>query len=557
MWCVALNVLELTLLTETTRFVIVPFSSYAKYTYEGVFMEKKQTGFGEHARYIRNGFILMLLVSCAMAGYARGSQSRQGASGAASTTRGGELRIGVTSEPATLDPLSSANTADGRSILFNVYEGLVKPTSDAGFQPALAESYALEQAGLVYNFKLRADVKFHDGTTLTAEDVVFTLNTAIETHFSGFNQIAKVEALSDGGAGRVVITLHEPNVEFLSYLTLGIVPYNNPDREAKPLGTGPYSIASYTTQQSLILEKNPYYWQAGVPHLDKITYLFAADSDALLTALQGGNIDGATITGGLVDQFNLAQFDLVENPSNSVQMLALNNAVEPLHDVRVRKALNYAVDVQEIIDIAFYGRGMPSGSPIIPGLSRYYETSLFNPYPLNIDIAKSLLTEAGYPNGFPLTITVPSNYTMHVDTAQVLVNQLAKVGVRATIRQVDWATWLTDVYRDRQYQATVISLDASFMSPRGFLDRYRSSASSNFVNFQDATFDQVYGEAITEVDEAKRIALYKEAQRIISDNAVSVYLQDIVGFQAFRKGFAGFVSYPLYVFDVSTIYRTR
>lgn len=519
--------------------------------------KKKQIGFEAHARYVRMGLILVLLVSCAMAGYARGSQSGQGASSATSTTRGGELRIGITSEPATLDPLSSANTADGRSILFNVYEGLVKPSTDAGFRPAVAESYAIEQAGQVYNFKLRAGVKFHDGTTLTAEDVVFTLNKAVEARFSGFTQIAKVEALNDGDTERVVITLNEPNVEFLPYLTLGIVPRNNPDREAAPLGTGPYSIASYTTQQSLVLEKNPYYWEAGVPHLDKITYIFAADSDALLTALQGGNIDGATVTGALVAQLNPSQFDFVQSPSNAVQLLALNNAVEPLNDVRVRKALNYAVDVQEIIDIAFYGRGIPSGSPIIPGLSRYYETSLINPYPVNIETAKSLLAEAGYPDGFPLEITVPSNYTMHVDTTQVLVNQLAKVGVKASIQQVDWATWLTDVYRGRQYQATVISLDASFMSPRGFLDRYRSSASSNFISFQDATFDQVYGQAITEVDEAKRIALYKETQRIISDNAASVYIQDILEFKAFRKGFAGFVSYPLYVFDVSTIYRTQ
>ncbi|MDR2417451.1 MAG: ABC transporter substrate-binding protein [Treponema sp.] len=519
--------------------------------------KKKQTGFGAHAMYVRIGLVLMLLVSCAIAGYARGSQAGRGASSATSTSTGGELRIGVTSEPATLDPLSSANTADGRSILFNVYEGLVKPSTDAGWNPAVAESYTVEQAGLVYNFKLRAGVKFHDGTTLTAEDVVFTLNKAADARFNGFTQIAKVEALDDNDVERVLITLHEPNVEFLPYLTLGIVPRNNPDREAKPLGTGPYSIVSYTTQQSLVLEKNPYYWQAGIPHLDKITYIFAADSDALLTALQGGNIDGASVTGALVDQLNPSQFDLVQSPSNAVQMLALNNAIEPLNDVRVRKALNYAVDVQEIIDIAFYGRGTPSGSPIIPGLSRYYETSLANPYPVNIDTAKTLLAEAGYPDGFPLEITVPSNYTMHVDTAQVLVNQLAKVGVETTIRQVDWATWLTDVYRGRQYQATVISLDASVMSPRGFLDRYRSSASSNFVSFQDPTFDQVYGEAITEVDEAKRSALYKESQRIISDNAVSVYLQDITEFKAFRKGFAGFVSYPLYVFDVSTIYRTR
>jgi peptide/nickel transport system substrate-binding protein len=512
--------------------------------------KKKQTGFSACAVYIRIGLMFVLLAGCAASGYAGGSRAGRNAAGA------GELRIGITSEPATLDPLSSANTADGRSILFNVYEGLVKPAADGGFQAAVAESYTLEQEGLVYTFTLREGVKFHDGSALAAEDVAFTLNKAVEARFNGFTQVASVEIRRGGGRERIMITLNEPNVEFLPYLTLGIVPRGNPDREAKPLGTGPYAVAAYTTQQSLVLEKNPYYRQAGVPRLDKITYLFAADSDALLTALQGGRVDGATITGALIDRLDPSRFDLVQSPSNAVQMLALNNAVEPLNDVRVRKALNYAVDAQEIIDTAFYGRGTPSGSPVIPGLSQYYEAGLANPYPADIDAAKALLAEAGYPDGFPLEITVPSNYTMHVDTAQVLVNQLAKAGVKATIRQLDWAAWLTDVYRGRQYQATVVSLDASFMSPRGFLDRYRSDAGSNFIGFQNADFDQVYSEAVTEVDEERRIALYKEAQRIISDNAASVYIQDILEFKAFRKGFAGFVTYPLYVFDVSTIYRT-
>jgi peptide/nickel transport system substrate-binding protein len=146
---------------------------------------------------------------------------------------------------------------------------------------------------------------------------------------------------------------------------------------------------------------------------------------------------------------------------------------------------------------------------------------------------------------------------MHVDTAQVLVNQLAKVGVKATIRQVDWATWLSDVYRGRKYEATIVSLDASIVSPRGFLDRYLSDAGSNFVNFASATFDQTYNAALAEIDETKRVALYKQAERVLSDEAASIFIQDIVGFWAFRKGFAGVVHYPAYVFDVSTIYRTR
>jgi peptide/nickel transport system substrate-binding protein len=466
----------------------------------------------------------------------------------------GELRFGFSTEPATLDPLSSANTADGRSILFNVFEGLVKPNPDGSLECAAAEAYTVERDGLAYNFTLRKGLLFHDGTAVSAEDVVFTLETAKANQFEGFTNINAVEIV---GGGNVRITLKERDPEFLTNLTVGIVPKHNGNREKNAVGTGPFMIESYTTQQSLVLVKNPNYYRPGYPRLDKVTIVFVADSGALLTALLGGNIDGAAITGSLLEQLPENDFDVVPGYSNSVQLLALNNSVKPLDDIRVRRALNYAVDVREIIDTAFYGRGEPSGSPVIPGLSRAYEPSLKDPYPADIARAKSLLAEAGYPGGFSLEITVPSAYVMHVDTAQVLVNQLAKVGVAAVIKQVDWGAWLSGVYRDRNFQATIISLDSPGISPRSFLSRYRSDAGNNFINFKSAAFDSLYDKSLVEQDDAKRMALYKDAQKLVSDDAASVYIQDILGFKVFPKGrFSGVLNYPLYVTDFSTISAT-
>ncbi|MDR2485717.1 MAG: ABC transporter substrate-binding protein [Treponema sp.] len=487
--------------------------------------------------------------------YSAGKQDSSKGKADAADPRGGELRFGLTTEPATLDPLSPSNTADGRSILFNVFEGLVKPAPDGSLQPAVAESYTLEQGGLVYNFKLRPAIKFHDGSEVTPEDVEFTLNTAINAGFNGFNRIGTVAITPERG---IAVTLKAPDVEFLPYLTIGVVPRNNPNREQNPIGTGPFSIASYDTQRSLVLVKNPHYRQPGLPHLDKVTYVFLADSDAMLLALQGGSIDSAGITGSLVEQLDPNRFDILPYPSNSVQLLALNNKVTPLDNVQVRQAISYGVDIGQIIDTAFYGRGEPSGSPLIPGLSKYYNTSLKQPYPTDIQRAKALLAEAGYANGFPLVITVPSNYTMHVDTAQVLVNQLGKIGITATIKLVDWATWLSEVYRGRRYEATIISLDASTISPKSFLERYQSSAGSNFLNFNSPRYDEVYSRILTEVQENSRVALYKEAQQIISEEAAGVYIQDIWQFRVFPKGrFSGIVHYPLYVVDFSTVYKIQ
>jgi peptide/nickel transport system substrate-binding protein len=415
----------------------------------------------------------------------------------------------------------------------------------------VASAYAIEQGGLVYRFTLRSGLRFHDGTAVTVGDVKFTLDLAIEAKYQGFNQIEKVETPD---AATVLITLKAPDVEFLPYLTIGVVPANNPDREKNPIGTGPYSIESYTVQQSLVLKKNPNYWKAGFPKLDKVTVVFLADSDALLLSLRGGNIDGATVTGDLVEQLNTASYDIFHSYSNSVQLLALNNSVKPLDDIKVRQAISYGVNVAEIIETAFYGRGEPSGSPLIPGLAKYYSQELKTPYPYDVERAKALLREAGYGNGFSLAITVPSNYTMHVDTAQVIVNQLDRIGIKASIHLVDWATWLADTYRGRKYEATIVSLDASNSSPRTFLSRYLSTGNSNFINFKNAEYDRVYNSSLTEVNEPARIALYQQAQRIVSGDAASVYIQDIFSFRVFPKGrYTNVLSYPLYVIDFASI----
>jgi peptide/nickel transport system substrate-binding protein len=475
-----------------------------------------------------------------------------------------ELRYGFTTEPATLDPLSPANTADGRSILFNVFEGLVKPDTGGRLLPCLAESVAVEpvddEPGRLYIFKLRKNVRFHDGSPMTAADVKYTLETAAAAGFVGFSTIEKIE--TDGDYD-IRITLKYSDPEFLPYLTAGVVKAGSTDRDKKAIGTGPYYIESYNIQQSLALKKFEDYWQAGGPHaegprLDKVTIVFFADSDALILGLYGGSINGASLTGALAQQLIPAQFDIIPSYSSMVQMLALNNAARPLNDIRVRQAINYSIDIQAVIDTAFYGRGKPSGSPIIPGLSVYYEQSLADPYPLNREKALSLLAEAGYGEGgrkLSLEITVPSNYTMHVDTAQVIADQLAKTGIDVSIKLVDWATWLSDVYFGRSYQATIISVDSLYVSPKGFLFRYYTDEDSNFFNFSSADFDRIYNMILVETSEEKRIALYKEAQRIISANAANVFIQDIVEFKVFRAGvYDGVLNYPLYVHDFASMY---
>ncbi|MDR3020432.1 MAG: ABC transporter substrate-binding protein [Treponema sp.] len=475
------------------------------------------------------------------------------------TDKSNELRYGFTTEPTTLDPLKPGNTADGRSILFNVFEGLIKPDVNGQMQPCIAESWTIEQDGLVYNFTLRDGMFFHDGSFVTADDVKFSLDTAIAAGFHGLNNIKETQITS---ANQISVLLKVKDPDFLPYLTTGIVKADNPDREKNIIGTGPFFIENYSPQKNLTLVKFDNYHQSNLPHLEKVTLVFFANYDTLMLALRGGSIDGAFITGSMAAQLDRKRFDIFNNRSAGVQLLALNNAHTPLDDIRIRRAINYSVDVQGIIDTAFFGQGSPSGSPIIPGLSAYYNDTLS--YPHNPDLARSLLNEAGFndTNRLSLEITVPSNFTMHIDTAQVIVSQLEKTGINASIKLVDWSTWLSDVYFGRQYEATVITLDSQIVSPRGFLTRYHSANGENFLNFNNVDFDRVFDAALTETDNAKRIELYKDAQRIITENAAGVYIQDILYFITLRgnaasNAFSGALDYPLYVIDFASIYRTN
>ena len=270
---------------------------------------------------------------------------------------------------------------------------------------------------------------------------------------------------------------------------------------------------------------------------------------------QSGAIDGFTANGGITEQLDKETMTINVSNSNAVQLLALNNAVKPFDDVRVRQALCYAVDANEIIDTVNYGYGVKVGSALIPGLSAYYDDSLVNYYGEGAEVekAKELLAEAGYPDGFSFTIKVPSNYQVHVDSAQVIVNQLKKIGVEMKIEQVDWATWLEKVYSGRDYEATIISLDGAIASPTAFLSRYVSDAHNNFINFNSPEYDEAYDAAVAQTDQDQRIADFKKAQQILTQEAASVYIEDISYNLVYSKKFTGFAGYPLYATDFAAI----
>ena len=465
-----------------------------------------------------------------------------------------EVSIGIAQDFDSLDPdyMTAAGT---KEVMFNVFEGLVKPSSNGEIVPAVASEITKSDDGLSYTFTLREGVRFHNGDPVEMQDLVYS----VERRWKDTDPAAQLAALSvidslEADDSRLTVKLSAPSNEFLAaIMNCYILPADYDSQETAPVGTGPFRFVSRAVQDNLVLERFEDYW--GTPaKLDKVTFKILESGEGLVIGLQSGALDlVAHLSSDQTAQLNSADFSIAEGSMNLVQALYLNNAEKPFDDVRVRQALCYAVDKQAVIDLAFDGFGIPLGTSMFPSFKKYYDESLTDYYTLNVEKAKELLREAGYPDGFDMTITVPSNYTPHVNTATVLVELLREIGVRATVQPVDWGTWLEEVYGNRKFQSTVTGLTSDNMTARKLLERFGSDVGNNFTNYSDPEYDEILAQALRASDDAEQTELYRRLERNLTENAANVYLQDMADLVAVRKGLEGLTFYPIYVLDLSAL----
>lgn len=478
-----------------------------------------------------------------------------GCSGDKASDSSSEITIGLAQDiEDSLDP-HKAVAAGTKEILFNLYEGLVKPDADGNLIDAVASAHEVSEDGKTYTFTLRDGVKFHDGSLVTADDVKYSIDRCADTGngdplVSAFSNIESVNVLDES---TIEVNLKEADTEFLAYMTTAIIPASNETPDTNPIGTGPYKYVSRSPQEEIVLERFDEYW--GTPaNIANITLKVIADPDSIAMNLNGGAIDMfMRITTGQMNELS-DEFEIYEGTMNLVQALYLNNDFEPFQDVRVRRALCYAVDKQEIFDILSDGKGSELGSSVFPSFGKYYMEELNSVYTKDTQKAKELLAEAGYENGFTFSVAVPSNYQPHVDTAQILAQQFKEIGVTANINLIEWDSWLSDVYTNREFEATVIGVDASSLTARALLERFQSDASNNFINFKSDAYDTAITNALATADDDEKTRYYKECETILADEAANVYIQDLPEFVALNKKYAGYEFYPLYVQDFSKLY---
>lgn len=445
--------------------------------------------------------------------------------------------IGMSLEPPVLDPNKNAAAAIREITYQNIFESLARIDRTGAIGPGLAESWTIAPDGLVYTFKLRTGVKFHDGEALDASVVKFAIDRlfAADSAVPGkslYTDIDKVEAVD---AATVRITLKTANSYLLYNIALCDAAIQHPKSAAtndkKPVGTGPFMFVDRKEGDSITLAKAATWRDPGSIKLNNIVFKIVKDPSAQVSALLAGDVD--TFPGfqapELVDRLRKdARFAVVVGSTEGEIIMATNNGKKPFDNLKVRQAMAHAINREELI-AAESGFGTPIGSHFAPHNKAYVD--LTKTYAFDIAKAKALLAEAGYSNGFEASLKLPPvGYAQRA--GEVLASQLGKIGIKVAISQLQWPQWLAEVFRGGNYDLTVIA-----HTEANDLDRY--ARDGYYWAYNSAEFKAKWREVVGTTDFAKRDELLKDCQRIVSRAAVNGFLYQLAKIGVWKKELSG------------------
>lgn len=448
----------------------------------------------------------------------------------ATPTNGGTLRFGRGEDSVTFDPVATFYNAD-IWLLQNVYEQLVRVAPNGtDLEPSLATAWELSPDGLTYTFHLRPDVTFHDGSPLKASDVKFSMERAKNdpNNIWTFTLDALSEITTPDDA-TVVIALEQPWAPFLADIAMfncSVMPEAwakaDEGRVATEMnGTGPFTFVEFKKGQYVLLKKNPSYWDAGLPYLDEIKISFVADDNARILQLQGGELDGMyNVPNARVAELAAdPAFQVLQLPSSYSQYLVFNHAAEPLDDVNVRLALNYATDKQTLIQVVLFGNGVEATS-FMPQGALYWNDELPG-FPYDVEMAKEYLAKSKTPDGFPIEFQYTTGDAEIDQLATALKDMWAQIGVDVTITpnedsignanftegnfQVLCSYWTNDIIDPDELVAFAVEPETSNAFHTGW-----SNAEANDLAAQ--------GRA--ELDPEKRKEIYFRIQELYNQDAV-------------------------------------
>lgn len=433
-----------------------------------------------------------------------------------------DLTIALQLEPPHLDPTSAAAGAIDSVLYTNVFEGLTRFMSDGSVVPGLAASWTISDDGLVYTFMLREGVTFHDGSSMDSADVKFSLDRAraedsVNAQKALFADIADVVAVDPM---TVEVTLTKPNGNFLFNMAWGdaviVAVETIGDIKSKPVGTGAFKFVDWVQGDRIELARNPDYW-GDAPALEKATFKFISDPTAAFAAMMAQDID-AFASFPAPENLPLFEadprFQVIVGSTEGETILSTNNKMPPLDNVKVREAIAHAINRQEIVDGAMFGLGTPIGTHFAPHNPDYVDLTGNSAY--DPELSKKLLAEAGFAEGFTTTLKLPPpSYARR--GGEIIAAQLREVGINTEISNLEWAQWLEEVFRGKDYGLTIVSHTEPF-------DIGIYARPDYYFQYDNPVFQELMTTLTGTTDPSERSALLAQAQTIISEDYVNGYL---------------------------------
>jgi peptide/nickel transport system substrate-binding protein len=453
----------------------------------------------------------------------------QEATPAVEPVSGGILKVGLQADPTALDAQKQSLTAIWH-VVEHIYEGLARVRPDLTVEPALAESWEISADGLTYTFTLREGVLFHDGTPLTSDDVKFTFERLVDpaTASTSAADLASVAAIETPDERTVVLTLNAPDASLLTTLAANascliysraFVEANGGNVDQVAMGTGPFRFVEYVPNTRVVLERNPEYWDAPLPYLDGVEMTIAADDTSRTTAVVTGTVDFIEYVP--LRDVEILQADpsltLAGNSNTNIRFIGFDLTKEPFANPQVRQAIATVVDREAMLGPTVFGHGTPVTTLFPPDFWAALPADVPAP---DVEGARALLAEAGYPDGFQTTITSWSQYSFLSNAALVLQEQLRQIGIEAELNLVENATMVEQVYlpETRNFDIAVTG-ESAYVDPNTLiLSNFGSGESGNFTGYANERVDELIAQGIAVTDEAARAETYRELQQILLED---------------------------------------
>lgn len=440
------------------------------------------------------------------------------------------ITLGMVLEPPNLDPTAGAAAAIDEVVYANIFEGLTRFGPDGAVLPGLAESWDVAADGTAYTFHLRTGAVFHDGSSFDAEDVKFSLDRARADDSANaqkalFSGIASVDVVDPA---TVTVTLNAPDGGFPFKMAWGdaviVAPETAADLATRPVGTGPFIFSEWVQGDHVTLSAFADYW-GEKPALQKATFRFISDPTAAFAAMMSGDLDAfpnfpapETLPQLEADP----RFKVIIGSTEGETILAMNNRKPPLDNVKLREAIAHAINRQDVIDGAMFGYGTPIGTHFAPHNPDYLDLTDLSAY--DPEKSKALLAEAGISDLTLRLALPPPTYARR--GGEIIAAQLAEVGIKTEISNLEWAQWLEQVFKGRDFDLTIVShTEPSDINIYAREDYYFGYAKPEFVALID--------ELDRTTNAEQRSALLQTAQRMIAEDYVNAYL-----FQLAKTGVA-------------------